>query len=390
MQTTLSTIDATKILRKIKLHLLGHLVEDIRSFGPLLGVATESFESYNGVFRACSVLSNHRAPSRDIAKQIGNQEGLKHRLSGGWWYNVKDQKWTQSGSGVKNMLKRHSILRGMLGWSKKEISAPGTVIQCSIGRRPNGTPEEIWNKRHKVKLSDTFAKNAINATSYDTNSIWNQCQEAVAASGDSCSVGSWVFFKSPVTHTPSVGRISNILLRENTSITIIEEFSVAPKKNEFFGLPYVYRRQDEVSYVIIPTEDISFLQNMQHDCRSVGCEATGVRKRMNERKETEQTQSFIEHKEEGRYLINLHSFHNAHLIRHVLPRELCTTEPLFPNCLEKHLEIASKLQGSLAKKKEATRQRRAEKKREAENNADDGRGKRARTVVTDEGVNTSV
>ncbi len=77
--------DPSKIISKIKLHLLAHLLEDIRSFGPLVSVATEISEAFNAVFRYCLILSNHLAPSRDIAVQLANQEGLKHHLIGGWW-----------------------------------------------------------------------------------------------------------------------------------------------------------------------------------------------------------------------------------------------------------------------------------------------------------------
>ncbi|KAJ6514022.1 hypothetical protein DFH09DRAFT_1099773 [Mycena vulgaris] len=74
------TIDPSKIVFKIKYHLLVHTDEDLVQFGPLVGVITKIFESFNVVFRHCSVLSNHLAPSRDIARQSADQEGLKHRL----------------------------------------------------------------------------------------------------------------------------------------------------------------------------------------------------------------------------------------------------------------------------------------------------------------------
>lgn len=77
-------IDPSKIITKIKFHLLVHIDEDAVEFDPLIGVMTEIFECFNAIFRYCSILSNHLAPSRDIAKQLGDHDGLKHRLTGSY------------------------------------------------------------------------------------------------------------------------------------------------------------------------------------------------------------------------------------------------------------------------------------------------------------------
>ena len=76
-------MDPTKMVEKVKLHILNHIREDVRRFGPLLNEITESFECFNAIFRACSILSNHLAPSRDIAHQLSDLEGFKHRVTGG-------------------------------------------------------------------------------------------------------------------------------------------------------------------------------------------------------------------------------------------------------------------------------------------------------------------
>jgi hypothetical protein len=91
-QDMFAELDLTKIIRKAKIHLLGHIPEDACYFGPLVGMATESHESFNAVFRFCSVLSNHLAPSCDIAHQTGEQETLKHILTGGRWLDTKTQE----------------------------------------------------------------------------------------------------------------------------------------------------------------------------------------------------------------------------------------------------------------------------------------------------------
>jgi hypothetical protein len=121
-----ATIDPSKMLSKVKYHLLVHADEDVVAFGPLVGLITELYESYNTVFRHCSILSNHLAPSRDIARQLADQEGLKHRLTGGWWYSAGDEKqWQRAGSGVRKFLSDHPLLQKSLGWTDPKPAKHG-------------------------------------------------------------------------------------------------------------------------------------------------------------------------------------------------------------------------------------------------------------------------
>lgn len=112
-------IDPSKMTAKMKLHLLAHLKADILRFGPLVGVATESFECFNAIFRYCSIYSNHLAPSRDIAFQLASQEALKHRLTGGWWQSV-DGDWEQPGASVRNFIHTNPTLQALVGWTTTE------------------------------------------------------------------------------------------------------------------------------------------------------------------------------------------------------------------------------------------------------------------------------
>ncbi|KAF8223248.1 hypothetical protein L208DRAFT_1317782, partial [Tricholoma matsutake] len=53
---------------KPKFHILLHLMEHIKCFGPAILFATEAFESFNAIIWAKSVHSNCHAPSQDIAQ----------------------------------------------------------------------------------------------------------------------------------------------------------------------------------------------------------------------------------------------------------------------------------------------------------------------------------
>ena len=112
-------IEPSRMISKIKLHLITHLKADILRFGPLVGVATEVFECFNAIFRYCSIYSNHLAPSRDIAFQLASQEAMKCRLTGGWW-RAADGQWKQPGPLVRNFIHNNPTLQALVGWSTTE------------------------------------------------------------------------------------------------------------------------------------------------------------------------------------------------------------------------------------------------------------------------------
>lgn len=119
-------VDPSKILVKVKLHLLPHLKEDIRRFGPAIRNSTEVFECFNGIFRFCSILSNHQAPSRDIARKFSSLDRVKHLLSGGYWKDERSGRFIQAGARVLSVLKEQEVLQQHLGWTPPHKVVIGT------------------------------------------------------------------------------------------------------------------------------------------------------------------------------------------------------------------------------------------------------------------------
>ncbi|KAJ7306913.1 hypothetical protein DFH08DRAFT_927472 [Mycena albidolilacea] len=297
-----ATIDPSKIITKIKYHLLVHTDDDVVEFGPLIGLATEIFESFNGVFRYCSILSNHLAPSRDIARQLADQEDLKHRLAGGWWPCGEDGKWERAGTGVRHFMAEHPILQKLLGWT------------------------EPSSMKHE--------------------SMWNKCTYVISESLDECLVGSW-------DSSTIAGRISDILVDSASLVLVVlERFQVLSARDKTFGMPVLTRRDSESS------QSIKFKFNVQHDSLLD----------MQERVESDQIENYIVHGSLDRFFINMHSFHNAHLLRATLPRDLVAPIPLFSDRQAKHVELATQLREKVAIRKAAAANKR---KRPSDDEGDD-------------------
>lgn len=136
-----------------------------------------------------------------------------------------------------------------------------------------------------------------------------------------------------------------------------------------FHLLYVYAAglysTIQLTYCV---QGIDFLYNVQHDCPLSKCTASGKQPLMQERVESGLIQTYIEHKPIERFIINMHAFHNAHLLRATLPRSLVAPIPLYPDRQAKHFEIAAGLRVTQeAKRKARASQRKQELTKSADN-----------------------
>jgi len=118
-------VDPNRITVKPKLHVLTHLRDDARRFGPPTLYEVESFEASNQAFRQCSIFSNHHAPSHDIAMTMARMERFKHVISGGWWWDKGKKRHVQASEHVVRDFSSNKFLRSHLGWAPDQQQSPG-------------------------------------------------------------------------------------------------------------------------------------------------------------------------------------------------------------------------------------------------------------------------
>ncbi|EKM52563.1 uncharacterized protein PHACADRAFT_48832, partial [Phanerochaete carnosa HHB-10118-sp] len=90
---------------------------------------------------------------------------------------------------------------------------------------------------------------------------------------------------------------------------------------------------------------VEFAFNSQHDCSAANCTVSGTRMAVQEREASGREEGYLEHKHSPAdwFIINMHGFHNAHLLRAVLPRQLTRPVLLYPDRWAKHKEQAKRL-----------------------------------------------
>ncbi|KAJ7792280.1 hypothetical protein B0H14DRAFT_3563873 [Mycena olivaceomarginata] len=324
-----AALDPTKILAKNKLHILTHAKADIL----------------------------RHAPSRDIAHQLAHQEGLKHRLTGGWWLSSSTGNWECAGWAVRDFLSQRPILQTLLGWTSPIELEQGSVKLTPL-KRVKGQPTP---PRPEFTLAQTDAKIAMNIVLYNPDLTWQRCIHVVSKSRDVCPLLSWVYVICPVTNQPTFGRIKDIFTSAAGSVVILDVFSHFGRTSPNMESPQIIsstRRTDSFDSSFHISQKARILNSSSTSSTivtSAKCIASGSRAKKQERVDSNITEAFIEHLPLEEHVINTTAFHNAHLLRRCLPRSAWAPVPMFTpeDRLTKHNELAEQLRGKHSSKKAA-------------------------------------
>jgi hypothetical protein len=264
-----AAIDPSKILIKLKLHVLEHIPDDIRRRGPAVRFSTEVFECFNAIFRLCSVLSNHQAPSRDIAAKFADLDRVKHILSGGYWFDESELAWVRGGKDVQRILRNTPIIQRHLGWAPPPFWIPGQI---------KAVAQKKQAKLTALTAEQAMLTGAANPASIalDPATSWTDGTNVASVSGDCCTVGSWAVFRvndvsdfflreiifsnNFAAQFPMIARLSKILLPKGSKsaqgILVVAKYDPGEALHPHYRMPILL--PDTAAQRILVPSDVSF------------------------------------------------------------------------------------------------------------------------------------
>ncbi|KAI6097005.1 hypothetical protein EDD16DRAFT_1698021 [Pisolithus croceorrhizus] len=153
---------------KPKFHILCHLPNHIRCFGPAILFAMEGFELYNAVICDHSIHSNRQAPSWDIAHGMARCHHIHHLFD-------DECEWLVPGPGIKSLL---------------SINTPSfwNVVTDYFGLSDTC----LWPLE-----KTTAALRVPHALHHVECHLYQTCQSAVALNSETCQLGDFVLTQEP-------------------------------------------------------------------------------------------------------------------------------------------------------------------------------------------------
>jgi hypothetical protein len=151
-------------VNKPKFHMLTHLAEAVRRFGPPCLFASEKFESFNGILRNASIHSNRQSPGKDIAITFSNYQGMRLILSGAFLFDHQRMYHFQPSFNVTEVFRNNKGIQNMMGIDlsyepKYPILIKGETSQAKLDQTPTphylmtAYPAARWKLISKIQTS---------------------------------------------------------------------------------------------------------------------------------------------------------------------------------------------------------------------------------------------
>ncbi|KAH9946546.1 hypothetical protein B0H21DRAFT_808883 [Amylocystis lapponica] len=336
---------------KNKFHIFGHIPDHILRFGPALLFSTERYESFNHIFRLCSIHSNRQAPSRDIAVAFANQARCRHMTTGGYWLDARTKRWVCSGREVQRHLQEHRVDAHLLGVDLPKPPRHGTITISS--ESPVHTSSSRRSQvRTLVSRHQTSAAH-LESPLLTADGKWFRGDSLVTTSGDVARLNDEVIVKQHINGASCLSFASILELlspseARDRALVIVRMSQLQTTAHNTLKLPVIQRIGE---LTVLEPSDITCVVNVQHDCASQGCMASGQQRLRQERELTSQVRTVVEHRDTISYVVNTHSLHNQQHLRRALPPHLLMSPSFFADRLVLHREAAASLRDHILQKK---------------------------------------
>lgn len=206
---------------KPKFHILIHLPEHIRCFGPAILFATEAFELFNLVIRSKSVHSNRQAPSRDIGRAFAQGNHIWHILSRGFFPasssppvcdTTGKQDIVRCSTGPQYLLGQESVFVTYLGLQDSKNMSYG---ECSIIARTKlflNQSIECAELHSRIKyLADCVTGQHLNVQGFSQEARFKRYKVFKLPDGEKIRIGQYIIFRHENSPTPFLGIMREIV-----------------------------------------------------------------------------------------------------------------------------------------------------------------------------------
>ncbi|KAJ8518506.1 hypothetical protein ONZ45_g4413 [Pleurotus djamor] len=254
-----------------KFHILLHLPEHIRRFGPAILFATEAFESYNAVIRAKSVHSNRHAPSRDIARAFAQGNRIRHLLSGGFFPDIEMAKPPDTFASDRSAWR---TINSYLGHAERSLPTTGA---CVSDRQP---PRPFAETQMALYLQLDVPSQVVGFVSM------------VLANNDTCKLNDYVLLRDSGGWAAFVGMVKEILHNITLPISSPPSHILTTQTSPTYGMPLLGLAG---GCLVANFEDILCTANAPHNCARNKCQTTGTRNVVQEQESTDLTTPIVMH-----------------------------------------------------------------------------------------------
>ncbi|KAH9809978.1 hypothetical protein DFH28DRAFT_1185950 [Melampsora americana] len=291
-------------VNKPKFHMLSHLKDSIKRFGPATLFMTEKFECYNGVLRAASVHSNRMSPGQDIANTFNNYQCMRAVLSGNTFFDKHLGARCSAGPRVQSLLKSVPELSKAMGLNLDAIQHAVILVGPQV-KEPSVTPDFLTTEAPDAVWKEHLSITLVNKQIVEKDDF--------VKLNNSLAVGQVVQMWKP-DRLPANRCL--ILLRA-TQLGGIDPF---------YGMRKITRTHQERW---VKVTHIHCILNVQHNCNQDVCPVAEGSKKKVERQETSARISTVAHIANNDFILNSASHYSAEAHRavaNIIPQKLAPAE----------------------------------------------------------------